>query len=142
MAVADLSDHKLARELGEDQPGVHKTTVHGAEMLLVVPEIGRELETGPLSRVESDSAAQSAVAAAYAGADVFLVVASFDPALGGDYIATWATEAVVVVTAGGSSAAKIQSVGEMLRAARVHVNSAIVLGADRDDDSLGSSALS
>ena len=142
VAVADLSNHKLAHQLGEDQPGVHKIRLHGAGVLLVVPEMGREVETGPLSHVKSDSAAQSAIATAYAGADVFLVVASFDPALGGDYIATWATEAVVVLTAGKSSTTKIQSVGEMLRASGIHGISAIVLGADRDDDSVGSMALS
>lgn len=137
VAVADLSDHMLARDLGEGEPGVHKTRVHGVGMLLVVPEMGRELETGPLGRTESSSAAQGAVDVAYASADVFLVVTSLDPARGGSYIATWAREAVVVVTAGASPSVKIQSAGEMLRASGVNVISAIVLGVDKEDDSLG-----
>lgn len=137
VTLADLSDRILARELGKDRPGVHGVRMQSAGVLLVVPDIGRELETGPLGRVDSGGAGHTAVAAAYASADVVLVAASFDPALGGEYTATWATEAVVVITAGASSAEKIQSVGEMLRAAKVHVHSAVVLGADSDDESWG-----
>lgn len=137
VAVADLSDHILARDVGEDRPGVHTVKMHDSGVLLVVPEIGGELETGPLRSAGAKRPAQSTVAAAYAGADVVIAIAAYDPSLGGEYIATWATEAVVVITAGKSSAVRIQSVGEMLRAAKVRVISAIVLGADKDDDTPG-----
>jgi hypothetical protein len=66
-----------------------------------------------------------------------LTLATLDPALGGDHLATWASEAVVVVTAGRSRAERVHSVGEMIRLAGTRLDSAILLGADRSDASLG-----
>lgn len=66
-----------------------------------------------------------------------LVLATLDPALGGDHLATWASDAVAVVTAGQSSWTKIHAVGEMLRLAQIRVASAVLVGADSADDSIG-----
>jgi hypothetical protein len=62
---------------------------------------------------------------------------TLDPSVGGDYVASWATGAVAVVTAGRSSWAKIQAVGEMSRLAGLPLTSAVLVGADRTDESLG-----
>jgi capsular polysaccharide biosynthesis protein len=138
VAIADLSDGALARHVGETQPGVRKIAVGGMDVVLVVPEVGSELSTGPLRRETAGSRAQSAVDAACSGADFFLTFTALDPAIGSDYLATWATEAVVLITAGESSAIRIQTVGEMLHAAGLGPTSAIVLGADSADETLGS----
>ena len=50
---------------------------------------------------------------------------------------TWADDAVVVVTAGRSSWTKIRAVSEMIRLASVHLVSAVLVGADKTDESLG-----
>jgi len=49
----------------------------------------------------------------------------------------WAARAVVVVTAGRASAGRIQAVGEMLRLAEVPLISAVLVGGDKTDESLG-----
>jgi hypothetical protein len=66
-----------------------------------------------------------------------LTFATLDPAFGGDYLGTWATNAVAVVTAGESSAEKVHSVGEMIRLAGTRLDSVVLIGADESDESLG-----
>ena len=66
-----------------------------------------------------------------------LTLATLDPAFGGDHLATWATDAVAVVTAGESSAERIHAVGEMIRLAGMRLDSAVLVGADKGDESLG-----
>ena len=68
---------------------------------------------------------------------LLLTLATLDPAFGGDYLATWATDAVAVVTAGESSAERIRGVGEMIRLAGMRIDSAVLIGADKSDESLG-----
>jgi hypothetical protein len=70
-------------------------------------------------------------------ADVILVLATLDQALGADHIAAWASDAVVMVRAGAASAARIDRIGMQLRDARLTIRSAILVGADRDDHSSG-----
>lgn len=57
--------------------------------------------------------------------------------LGGDHLSTWATDVVVMVTAGGPSWARVQAVGEMVRLAHIPRLSAVLVGADEADESLG-----
>ncbi len=70
-------------------------------------------------------------------ADTILVLATVEPGFGADHIAAWATDAVVMVRAGAASATRIDGVGQQLRAAGVTIRSAILIGADQDDDSSG-----
>ena len=81
--------------------------------------------------------AGDALVASYASADVLLTLVTLDPALGGDHLATWAANAVVVVTAGQSSAERIHGVGEMIRLAGTRLDSVVLIGADKSDESLG-----
>ena len=67
----------------------------------------------------------------------FLTLVTLDPALGGDYLATWAANSVVVVTAGLSSAVRIHAVGEMIRVSGTRLVSVVLIGADKSDESLG-----
>jgi hypothetical protein len=73
----------------------------------------------------------------YLAADVVLVLANVDPAIGAEYLAAWATTAIVVLTAGESTTTRISAVGQMLRQAGLAIPLAILVGADRDDDSFG-----
>jgi hypothetical protein len=59
------------------------------------------------------------------------------PADGGSHLATWATTAVAVMTAGESSAIYIRSIGEMVQTGGVRLHSGILLAADKNDESLG-----
>jgi capsular polysaccharide biosynthesis protein len=69
--------------------------------------------------------------------DVVLVLAELDPALGAQRLRYWTSGAVVVVTAARSTVGTLVSTAEMLRAAAIEVRSAVLVGADRYDDTLG-----
>jgi hypothetical protein len=77
------------------------------------------------------------VDAACSSADLLLTLVTLDPAMGGAHLATWASEAVVAVTAGRSCAEEVRSAGEMIRLAGTRLDSAVLIGADRSDTSLG-----
>src|SRR5699024_10657752 len=95
---------------------------------------------GPVRRVspQAESAPSGeALSAAYDSADLLLTLVSLDPLLGGEHLATWATDAVVVVTAGRSSWKGLHAVGEMIRLGGTRLVSAVLVGADKTDESLG-----
>jgi capsular polysaccharide biosynthesis protein len=72
-----------------------------------------------------------------ASADVTLVLASVEPATGAWHLRNWSTATVVTVSAGGSTAQRINAVAELLDVAKVSVTSVVLLGADTHDDSVG-----
>ena len=51
-------------------------------------------------------------------ADVILVLATVDPALGADHLAAWASDAVVMVRTGAASGPRIGAIAQQLRDAR------------------------
>ncbi len=69
--------------------------------------------------------------------DVVLVLASINPADGAWHLKEWASAAAPVVTAGRSTANALRSTSHMLRVAGLELAPAILVGADRTDDSLG-----
>jgi hypothetical protein len=69
--------------------------------------------------------------------DDVLVLASVDPALGVDHVVAWATAGVTMVTAGKATHVGLNEIGLMLRQAGIDQRSAILVGADPDDDSVG-----
>jgi capsular polysaccharide biosynthesis protein len=145
VVVADLSGGAMAGLLGAKDPGVKTVHVDGQRLIVAVPEGDDLLPAGPLQRQHrnsqgsqaQDAQGSQALLAACASADLLLVLATLDPALGADHLATWATDAVVVVTAGESSATRIHAVGDMLRFAGTRLKSAVLIGADKSDESLG-----
>jgi len=145
VVVADLSaGAPAARLLGTKRPGVHPVGQAGPNLVVAVPERNDFMPVGPLRGLASaaDAAqASDALTAACASADLLLTLASLDPAYGGDYLATWATDAVAMVTAGCSSAVRIHAVGEMVKFAGVRLGSVVLVAADKDDESLGSADL-
>ncbi len=141
VVVADLSaGAPLARMLGANDPGVSAVTHEGARILVAVPSGDEVQPVGPMRgggslalRAQPDEA----VVAACSSADLLLTLVTLDPALGGDYLSTWASDAIAVVTAGRSTAEKVRSVGEMVRLAGARLDSAVLIGADKNDESLG-----
>ena len=141
VVVADLcSGAPAARLLGAKDPGVREVSVQDARLTVAVPERDDMVPVGPLGRGSAPAQRSSfteAVAAACASANLLLTLATLDPSLGGEHLATWATDAVAVVTAGRSSWTKIHGVGEMVRLSGTRLVSAVLVGADKTDESLG-----
>ncbi|MGN6679636.1 MAG: hypothetical protein ACTHKL_17880 [Streptosporangiaceae bacterium] len=143
VVMADLcSGAPGARLLGMNDAGVQRVRVGDTSLIVGVPEQETALPEGPIkvstSRRRSE---KSPVAAACASADLVLTLAVLDPALGGDHLADWASGVVVFVTTGRSSAERIHAVGEMIRAAGIRSVSAVLVGADKTDQSLGSAGM-
>jgi Chain length determinant protein len=136
VVVADLSaDRPAARLLGTSEPGIQPVDVDGIPLVVAIPPPDDLMPTGPL---EGDSGqVQPGLERACELADLVLTLVTLDPAVGGDHLSTWATDAVVIVTAGRSSGAKIRAAGEMVRLAGIRLVSAVLVGADKADESLG-----
>lgn len=142
IVVADLvKGAPLARELGGGGgPGIKPVQVDGAQVVVVVPDRDDIAPAGPLHPTDAAPLASSPgedLLAAFRSADLFVTFVELDPALGSEYLATWATDGVVLVTAGLTHGQKAYSVGELLRLSGVHVGSAVLVNADESDDSLG-----
>jgi capsular polysaccharide biosynthesis protein len=140
VVLADISGGAyLARLFRETSPGIHSVSRDGAELVLVLPESEEIAPVGPMLAgvVSGTSQADEALVTACSSADLLLTLATLDPAVGGDHLGTWAASAVAVVTAGGSSAEKAHGVSEMIRMADTRLDSVILVGVDKNDESLG-----
>jgi capsular polysaccharide biosynthesis protein len=140
VVVADLAHGVLARLLGTTDTGMHTIDVDGHRVVLIIPEANDVAPIGPFQLQEQQAQGnpkERALAAAYSSADIVVSLAALDPAVGADYLRTWATNAVVVVTAGESSVEKVDAIGKMIRFADIQLLSGILLGADKSDESLG-----
>jgi capsular polysaccharide biosynthesis protein len=113
--------------------------VPDAHLVAAVPDPTESVPAGPLRPISpgAQTAIAGELAAVCASADVLLTLITLDPSVGSEHLATWAADAVVVVTAGRSSWTKIQAVGEMIRLAGARLVSAVLVGADKTDESLG-----
>jgi capsular polysaccharide biosynthesis protein len=141
VVVADLSSRAhAARLLGANDPGIMTASVSdGTHLVVVVPDRDEVAPVGPVRGTPHQALPRPAMSlvAATEAADFLLTLAPLDPAVGGEHLATWATDAVVTVTAGRSSWTKIHAVAEMIRLAGARLNSAVLVGADKTDESLG-----
>ena len=140
VVMADLCGGAPAAVLlGAKGTGVRTVSVHGAHLVTAVPDPSEFAPVGPLrpTSPRAEPAMAGELAAACASADLLLTLITLDPSIGGDHLATWAADAVVVVTAGRSSWTKIHAVGEMIRLAGTRLVSAVLVGADKTDESLG-----
>jgi hypothetical protein len=66
-----------------------------------------------------------------------LSLATVDPAIGAEHLATWATDATVVVTAGRSELTTIHAIGELIRIAGLRLRFGVLADADKGDESFG-----
>ena len=138
--VADLAEGSpAARRLGARTPGLTAVSVGGTQLTVVIPDRQDVPPEGPVGRVspQATPSGSAALAAAYASADLLLTLTSLDPSLGAEHLTSWATDAVAVVTAGRSSATQLRTAGEALRLAELPRVSAILIGADKTDESIG-----
>jgi capsular polysaccharide biosynthesis protein len=145
VVLADLSAGAAAAQLlSVTGPGVRVVTAERQQFALVVPGPHDLTPEGPLrhvtdpARIRPDYATRPLVAA-YQSADLLLALVTLDPGVGADYLTTWATDAAAIVTAGESSATRIHAAGEMMRQAHLPISSAYLLGADKNDMSVGRS---
>ena len=144
VVLADLSAASdAARLLNIDGPGIGKVTPGGTRFVLVVPDnlvapVGPlESHASPNGYAEPDKDLKSASGEA----DLVIAFVTLDPALGAEHLATWAADAVAVVTAGRTTAVRMQAVGEMIRLAGTRLGSVVVIGADKHDETLGVTSL-
>ena len=138
VVVADLSPGGHAgRLLGVRNPGVAKVSHDGAHLMVMMPAAGDVAPSGPLRTPNRYAEPDAALASACAQADLVLSLVSLDPAHGGEHLATWATDAVALVTTGRSTATRVHTVGEMIRLSGVLLASVVVMEVDKDDESLG-----
>jgi capsular polysaccharide biosynthesis protein len=141
VVVADLcSGAPAARLLGAADPGVRLASVQDTRLTVAVPERDDVAPTGPFGGrpVPAErSSFTEAVADACASANLLLILAAVEPSLSGEHLATWASDAVAMVTAGQSSWEKIHSVAELIRLSGMRLDSAVLVGADKTDESVG-----
>jgi capsular polysaccharide biosynthesis protein len=70
-------------------------------------------------------------------AEIVLVLATLDPAEGLEPIRPLASEAVVIVTAGGSTMATLRAASEMLEVAQIELRSVVLVNSSVHDESFG-----
>jgi capsular polysaccharide biosynthesis protein len=139
VVLADLSaGFPAARELGVTGPGISTVSPEGVPIAVVVPGAEEVAPVGPFAkRLPRSAKASEELAETCARADLILSIVTLDPAFDGNYLGTWATDAVTVVTAGESTATRLHAAGEMIRLAGVRLRSVVVLDVDQGDESLG-----
>jgi capsular polysaccharide biosynthesis protein len=141
VVVADLSQGAhLAHLLGVKGSGAHPVSRNGVHFTMAVPDRNDPAPAGPLppgSPPARHAQPGDPLIASWASADFILTLVTLDPAVGGEHLTTWTSTAVVVVSAGQSSAERIHGVGEMIRLAGTRLDSVVLIGADKDDASLG-----
>lgn len=137
--VADLTrSGVLAKHFDITAPGTVATETADDTSGTVTVHLPVEGAGPPMGRLDLTLPSDDAdLEAAWADADVVLVLAELSPALGGDHLASWCTDVVTVVTAGRSTTTKLYAIGEMVRLAGVRLDSAIMLGADATDETIG-----
>jgi capsular polysaccharide biosynthesis protein len=144
LVVVDLvRGAPVARLLGAAGSGLQKAGTEEKPVVVITPEEDDLIPSGPLTSAVAAGPLAGAPAKdlvlAAKKANLVLTVAELDPAVGAEYLGTWAEAAVAVFTAGRTRAPRAYAVGEMLRLSGVRTISGVVVGADKTDESVGSS---
>lgn len=139
--LADLvSGAPAAKLLDSSDPGVRMVRADETSLAIAVPDPAEIAPCAPAGNGTAQGRAtqfSDEIASAYASVDVVLTLVTLNPAFGSEHLATWADSAVAVVTAGRSSWTRLQAVAEMIRFAGVSLVSAVLVDADKSDESLG-----
>jgi len=134
--VADLCPGTpAARLLGVRGTGVQMVSGQDGQLAVVVPEPGEIAPTGPLAR--GRGAHPVLGRDVFEAADVLLTLVPLDPSRGSEHLPSWASRVVTVVTAGESTVTRVHAVGELVRLAGATHLPAILLGADKKDETVG-----
>jgi capsular polysaccharide biosynthesis protein len=141
VVLADMSPGApAARLLGVKKSGVHDVASQDVKLTVAVGAPDDIAPVGPLrrgSRAPQLAQPSPELVAAAKSADYLLSLVTLDPALGGDWLPTWASDVVVTVTAGQSSATRILAVGDMVRLTEPKTATAVLVQADKSDETLG-----
>lgn len=138
VVLADLCEGTPgARLLGAGDPGIHAVNVDGWRLVVVVPEADSVAPAGPFTAPPGWERPSQELVTVGRSADVLLTLARIDPSVGGEHLATWCSDAVIMVTAGRSSSAAIHAASELVQIGGTRLASAVLVGADRTDESLG-----
>jgi hypothetical protein len=119
---------------------VHRPIAGQQNLTVMIPEAGVAPPTGPIrhsSTAGSPPGVNPELDHAYHFADLLLTLVTIDLGLGAEHLGSWATDAVVVMTAGKPTAAKIRTIAELIRFSGTELVSGVIVGADKLDDSLG-----
>jgi len=135
--VADLcAGAPAARLLGVRGAGVQMANGQEGQLAVVVAEPGEITPAGPVTR-PAPGVRPVLAREVYQAADVLLALVPLDPSSGSVHLSSWSGRAVAVVTAGEATATRIHAVGELIRLAGVTQLPAVLLGADKTDESIG-----
>jgi capsular polysaccharide biosynthesis protein len=134
--VTDMSPGRILGELlGVDEPETRIVFVKGAWVPVLVSVPPEDDPTVELPPHDLDS--DTLPGPEWTSPQVTLVLSTLEPGTGASHLSPMVDEAVVVFTAGTTNSARVRATGQMLRAAGIRVRSAILVGADKNDDSLG-----
>jgi capsular polysaccharide biosynthesis protein len=135
VTLLDLSHERLLCQLlGLEEPGTKVVFVGTEAPVTLVWQEEADIAFGN----SGSRRAQARRTADRWETEVVLALVTLDPAYGARHLIGQVTDAVAVVSVGRSKEARVQSVAEMLEAAGIILRTAIVVGSDVDDDSLGS----
>jgi len=138
--VVDLSPGRVLGELlGVSTPETRVMFVKGAwvPMLVAVANDDDPMGVTTIELPQQDNGPDDTPGPSWTSPEVVLVFSSMDLGIGANHLATVADEATVVVTAGRSSAAEIRSTAELIRSAGLNLRGGILVGADKNDESVG-----
>jgi hypothetical protein len=114
---------------------------HGPPKTVVLPDVERPVDVlfpswTPKTAMGGDGVDVERLEL-HDSADVVIVVATLDPAIGADHLAEWSRTAVALVTAGRSTATALRSTARMVAMAGIDLDSAVLLDTDGDDETVG-----
>lgn len=126
--LADLSDSGALRDRSGAPSEVFRPD--GVPGLARGPRRGEAVTQVPLRAVD-------AWRERWAAADVVLVLAEVNPGIDAENLATWVPQVVPLVTAGTSTPELLETTAELVRAARLELPFALMVGSDDTDESVG-----
>jgi capsular polysaccharide biosynthesis protein len=137
-AVKKALDHD--RRLDADAPAETPEDESQPPPVVFRPDEVPSLARGPIGSmpgVSTDLPKNDPMRPAWDAADVILTLAEVDLAVGADHLKSWTDQAILLVTAGRSGAERLRTTAELLRLAGIRLPFAMMVGADRTDESLG-----